>query len=52
MFIALLQIRNTVQEHAHLYLFTIFVLLTWALWVIKVVLSRRYHPWTEPHTTT
>ena len=52
MFIALLQIRNTVQEHAHLYLFTIFVLLTWALWVIKVVLSRRYHPWTEPHSTT
>ena len=40
MFIAILELRHTIQEHSHLYLFSLFVALTWAIWVLKVVLSR------------
>jgi hyaluronan synthase len=47
--VGLLQVRETVSHHAHLYLFTVFVLLTWAIWIVKVALSRRYRPWTEPY---
>jgi len=52
MFIGLLQIRHSLQEHVRLYLFTIFVLLTWTIWLLKVVLSRQYRPWTKPYETT
>jgi hyaluronan synthase len=52
MLIGLLELRQTLQHHAHLFLFTIFVLVTWLLWILKVVLSRRYRPWTEPYETT
>ena len=44
MFIGLLQIRHSIQDHARLYLFAIFVLLTWLVWVVKVIISRRYRP--------
>jgi hyaluronan synthase len=52
MFIGLLQLRESLQEHAHVYLFSVFVLLTWAVWLLKVTLSRHYEPWTEPFGTT
>ena len=52
MLIGLLELRQTVTRHAHLYLFTVFVVLTWALWAIKVVLSNRYRPWVAPYNTT
>src|ERR1700729_3359665 len=52
MLIGLLELRQTLQHHAHLFLFRIFVLVTWLLWILKVVLSRRYRPWTEPYETT
>lgn len=52
MFIGLLQLRHSLQEHQRLYLFTTFVMLTWLVWIAKVVLSRRYRPWTEPYDTT
>ncbi|MFY0406573.1 glycosyltransferase family 2 protein [Solicola sp. PLA-1-18] len=52
MFIAILQLRHTIQQDGHLYLFCAFVLLTWLVWLAKVVLSRGYRPWTEPHETT
>lgn len=52
MFIGLLQLRHSLQDDKRLYLFTVFVLLTWGVWAAKVVLSRRYRPWTEPHDTT
>jgi hyaluronan synthase len=52
-FIGLLQIRHSLTEHTRFYLFSFFVMLTWVIWVIKVVLSRQYKPWTAPyHTTT
>ncbi|WP_426563226.1 glycosyltransferase [Angustibacter sp. McL0619] len=52
MLIGLLQLRATLQQHTHVYLFSLFVILTWLVWLAKVVLSRRYRPWTEPFATT
>ena len=52
MLIGLLQLRNSLQQHAHLYLFSAFVILTWLVWLVKVVLSRRYRPWTAPYAAT
>src|SRR6478735_6103833 len=52
MFIFILQIRHMLDEQAELYLCTIFSGLVWALWLLKVGLSRRYRPWTEEHHET
>lgn len=52
MFIFLLQMRHMLEDHSEYYLFAVFSALVWALWVVKVVLSRRYRPFTAPHTTT
>lgn len=52
MFIAILELRHTIQQGGHLYLFVLYVGLIWAIWMIKVVLASRYRPWTEPHETT
>jgi hyaluronan synthase len=52
MFIGLLQLRHSIQSDARLYLFSVFVLLTWLVWIVKVVLSRQYKPWTEPYAIT
>ncbi|MCU1440474.1 MAG: glycosyl transferase family 2 [Rhodoglobus sp.] len=46
MFIFLLQIRHVLEGHPELYLFSVYSALIWALWIIKVVLSRRYRPFT------
>jgi hyaluronan synthase len=45
-FIFLLQIRHVLEGHPELYLFSIYSALIWGLWVVKVVLSRRYRPFT------
>lgn len=45
MFIGLLQLRHSLQDHQRLYLFSVFVVLTWVIWAIKVGLSRLYRPW-------
>jgi hyaluronan synthase len=52
MLIGLLELRQTIQHHVHLFLFAIFVLATWLLWIVKVALSRRYRPWVNDFTTT
>jgi len=52
MLVGILELRHTFQAHTRLYLFSIFVLLTWAIWALKVILSRRYRPWTAPYTTS
>ncbi|MBV9592390.1 MAG: glycosyltransferase [Actinobacteria bacterium] len=52
MLVGILEMRHSIQAHARLYLFSVFVLLTWAIWALKVVLSRRYRPWTAEYTTT
>ena len=52
MFIGLLQLRHSLQDHQRIYLFSVFVVLTWIIWVIKVHISRQYKPWTEPVAIT
>jgi hyaluronan synthase len=52
MFIAILEMRHTLTQHGHLYLFSVFVLLTWLVWILKVNLSRRYKPWLPDFATT
>ena len=52
MFIAILEMRHTLTQHGHLYLFSVFVLLTWLVWVLKVYLSRMYRPWRSDFRTT
>ncbi|ACQ79421.1 glycosyl transferase family 2 [Beutenbergia cavernae DSM 12333] len=52
MFIFLLQLRHTFEQQSEIHLFAVFSLIVWALWLVKVVLSRRYRGWTEPHEAT
>jgi hyaluronan synthase len=47
-FIFLLQLREAFVSQAGVYLFSVASALVWLSWVVKVVLSRRYKPWTEP----
>jgi hyaluronan synthase len=51
-FIGLLQLRYSIEAHGRLYLFSVFVLLTWLVWLVKVLLSRRYRPWSEACAVT
>lgn len=51
MFIFFLQLRDTLHG-GRLYVFSVLVLLTWALWYVKLHLSRRYQPWTAPYHST
>ena len=50
MFIFLLQLRHSLGDHAEIYLFSVFSGVVWALWILKVVLSRRYRPYTGDHS--
>lgn len=52
MFIFLLQVRHMLAGQNEYYLFAIFSAVVWALWLLKVGLSRHYRPWTTPHTTS
>jgi hyaluronan synthase len=49
---ALLELRDAIEDGGHLYLFSILVALIWTVWLVKVVLSRRYAPWTDEYRTT
>ena len=52
MFIFVLQVRQMLVGQNEVYLFAVFSTLVWALWALKVLLSRRYRPVTAPHETT
>jgi hyaluronan synthase len=52
LFVAILQLRHTIEGAGHLYLFTVFVGLTWLIWLAKVALSSRYRPWRTSYDTT
>jgi hyaluronan synthase len=52
LFTFLLQLRETLQHGHPVHLFTIFVTAVWVLWAVKVLLSRRYRPWTAPYRPT
>ncbi|MCC2318832.1 glycosyltransferase [Cellulomonas chengniuliangii] len=49
MFIFLLQIRHMLDDNNEVYLCAVVSGLVWALWLLKVVLSRRYRPFTAEH---
>ncbi|WBU38475.1 glycosyltransferase family 2 protein [Homoserinibacter sp. YIM 151385] len=46
MFIFLLQLRHMLEGHPELYLFAVYSALIWGLWLLKVLLSSRYRPFT------
>ncbi|NUU19739.1 glycosyltransferase [Cellulomonas humilata] len=53
MFVFVLQLRHMFEGQSEFYLFALFSTVIWALWLIKVLLSRRYKPFTgEFHGTT
>lgn len=52
MFIFILQLRHMFDAQSEFYLFSVFSGLVWALWLLKVVLSRRYRPFTAEHHAT
>ncbi|WP_025158156.1 glycosyltransferase family 2 protein [Leifsonia aquatica] len=53
MFIFLLQIRHMLGGHPELYLFAVYSALIWIIWIVKVLMSRRYRPYTDDfHGTT
>ncbi|MGA0566063.1 glycosyltransferase [Rathayibacter sp. KR2-224] len=49
MFIFILQIRHMLEGHAEVYLFAVYSAFIWLIWLIKVLLSRRYRPYAEPY---
>jgi hyaluronan synthase len=51
-FIFILQVRHMLAGQSEIYLFALFSTLVWLLWLLKVLLSRRYRPWTEPYRAT
>ncbi|MBO3085799.1 glycosyltransferase [Cellulomonas fengjieae] len=53
MFVFVLQLRHMLEGQSEFYLFAFFSTIIWVLWLIKVLLSRRYKPYTgEFHGTT
>ncbi|KQO64963.1 glycosyltransferase family 2 protein [Curtobacterium sp. Leaf261] len=52
MFTFILQIRTMVDGHPEFYLFTVYSAIIWVLWIVKVVISSRYRPFTGTYTGT
>ena len=52
MFIFILQLRHMITAPDEVYLFAVFSGLVWVLWLMKVLLSRRYRPVEAPFSTT
>ncbi|MGY2898998.1 cellulose synthase/poly-beta-1,6-N-acetylglucosamine synthase-like glycosyltransferase [Curtobacterium sp. PvP017] len=46
MFTFILQIRQMVEGHPEFYLFAVYSAVIWLLWLVKVVISARYRPFT------
>lgn len=47
----LLEIREW-WNNGTVYPFAVFMTMIWALWVLRILLARRYKPWTRPHEAT
>ncbi|MFJ3027739.1 glycosyltransferase family 2 protein [Curtobacterium sp. NPDC087080] len=52
MFTFILQIRQMVDGHPEFYLFAVYSAVIWLLWLLKVLLSARYRPFTGTYTGT
>ena len=51
-FIFLLQLRHMIDGHPEIYMFAVYSTLIWLLWVLKVVISSRYRPFTGNYEGT
>jgi hyaluronan synthase len=52
LFIVILQLRHMLGGHPELYMFVIYSGFIWALWLVKVILSSRYRPYTGTFSGT
>lgn len=52
MFIFILQLRHMIEGHPEIYMFAVYSALIWALWLLKLVLSSRYRPYTGDFSGT
>ena len=52
MFIFILQIRHMLEGHVEVYAFAVYSALIWILWLIKLIISSRYKPFTGTFTGT
>ena len=52
MFIFLLQVRHMIEGHPEIYMFALYSALIWGLWLLKLILSSRYRPFTGTYTGT
>jgi cellulose synthase/poly-beta-1,6-N-acetylglucosamine synthase-like glycosyltransferase len=48
----ILQIRHVINGQPQIYLFSVYSIMIWILWIIKVVISRSYRPFTGSYTGT
>jgi hyaluronan synthase len=51
-FIFLLQLRHMIGGHPEFYLFAIYSALIWVIWIVKVLMSRRYRGYTGEFSGT
>ncbi|AGW42675.1 glucosaminyltransferase [Leifsonia xyli subsp. cynodontis DSM 46306] len=52
MFIFLLQLRHMLGGHPEFYLFAFYSALIWVIWIVKVLMSRLYRPYTAGFSGT
>ncbi|MET0991186.1 MAG: glycosyltransferase, partial [Lacisediminihabitans sp.] len=52
MFIFILQIRHMLEGHVEVYAFAVYSALIWILWLLKLIISSRYKPFTGTFTGT
>ena len=50
MFIFILQLRYMIEGHPEIYMFAVYSMLIWGLWILKMILSSRYRPYTGTFT--
>jgi cellulose synthase/poly-beta-1,6-N-acetylglucosamine synthase-like glycosyltransferase len=51
-FIFILQIRHMIEGHPEIYTFAVYSALIWILWLVKLIISARYKPYTGTFTGT
>ncbi len=51
-FIFILQLRHMIEGHPEIYMFALYSALIWALWLLKLILSSRYRPFTGEFSGT
>jgi cellulose synthase/poly-beta-1,6-N-acetylglucosamine synthase-like glycosyltransferase len=51
-FIFILQIRHMLEGHPQIYMFAVYSALIWALWLLKLIISSRYRPFTGTYVGT